>query len=119
MKEMWTGIYPNKKEYKYEVRFRTDCKSSYLAVQQACRDEIDGKNDYKNRASYSNADELWLKVRCDDNPQQIFKVTKENPIVEFACRCGNEFAINTADSEWNDCGIITCGCGRKITYEKI
>ena len=128
MKEMWTGIYPKKKEYKYEVRFRTNDRAAFDHVVKACREEIDGKSvDIKLEKMFqsnfaighSRPTDFWLKIRCDDNPTQIFKVTKENPVVEFACRCGNEFAFNTADSEWNDCGIITCRCGRKITYEKI
>ena len=41
MKEMWTGVYPNKKEYKYEIRFRTDDEHAYLFVQEACRNAID------------------------------------------------------------------------------
>ena len=88
MKEMWTGVYPNKKEYKYEVRFRTDEKAAYDHVVKACRDMIDGKPiDIKIEKMFqsnfaighSRPTDVWLKTQCDDNPQQIFKVTKENP----------------------------------------
>ena len=41
MKEMWVGITPNKEEYKYEVRFRTDDKAAYKFVEEACRNAID------------------------------------------------------------------------------
>ena len=119
MKEMWTGVYPERDDYNYEIRFRTDCRDAYEAVQAACRKEIDKRWYGGESAEEEPSKDFWLKVQCDDNPQAIVKVTKEDPIVEIECRCGNEFVINTADSEWNHCGIITCGCGRKIIYEKI
>ena len=128
MKEMWTGIYPKKKEYKYEVRFRTDDRAAFDHVVKACRNMIDGKpidikleKMFQGNVAFGHSEptDFWLKVQCDDNPQQMFKVTKENPVVELKCRCGKEYAIDTADLNWSPKLKMECRCGRSIYYEKI
>ena len=117
MKEMWTGVYPNKKEYKYEIRFRTDDKTAYKFVEEACRNAIDiNWENVEPTSDKEAADEFrWLRV---DNT--VYDINKIN-IVKHDCKCGyiaHNFDIEEMIGSWNTAGIFTCDeCGRKITYE--
>ena len=127
MKELWTGIYPKKKEYKYEARFRTDDKAAFDRVVKACREEIDGESiDIKLEKMFqgnfvigknTKPSDFWLEVLCD-NKKDIFLVGKENPIVEITCGCGKQLAIDTSDVGWSPKLKMECRCGRSIYYEK-
>lgn len=117
MKEMWTGIFPKRKDYNYEIRFRTDNKYAYKLVQEACREAID--TDCANESPAPDkeaADEFrWLRV---DNT--VYDINKIN-IIKHDCKCGyitHNFDTREMIGSWNTAGIITCSeCGRKITYE--
>ena len=124
MKEMWTGIYPNKKEYKYEIRFRTDDEHAYLFVQEACRNAIDIDFSVEKLVAQEKKEENkatgkvhhWLKV------DGIIYDIKEGLIIEYTCpKCGKEYLFNPSEMEfeWNDCGWFTCNCGKEVKYEKI
>jgi predicted RNA-binding Zn-ribbon protein involved in translation (DUF1610 family) len=118
MKEMWTGVYPNKKEYKYEVRFRTDDKAAYKFVEEACRNAID--TNWPDKESDKTEDKQkddkkfnWFKIDSD-----LFDISKIR-IVEFKCpRCGKEYLFKIDEITWNDCGWFDCVCGYKVKYEK-
>ena len=127
MKEMWTGVYPNKKEYKYEIRFRTDDKTAYEFVEEACRNAIDinwpdKESDPRlktvTQETFKATDKIhhWLKV------DGIIYDIKEGLIIEYTCpKCGKEYLFNPSEMEfeWNDCGWFTCNCGKEVRYEKI
>ena len=121
MKEMWTGVYPNKKEYKYEIRFRTDDEHAYNFVKEACRNAIDvdwcdemPASDKEEKKEEDNQKFRWLSLDGD-----LFDISKEK-IVEYQCpRCGKEFLFKIDEMNWNDCGWFTCSCGYKVTYEKV
>ena len=100
MKEMWTGVYPNKKEYKYEIRFRTDDEHAYLFVQEACRNAIDIN---------------WCDEKPDPDPR-LKTVTQET----FKAKKHNDFKWFKIDEmTWNDCGWFDCECGCRVSYEKV
>lgn len=125
MKEMWTGIYPNKKEYKYEIRFRTDNEYAYKLVQEACREAID--TDCANESpdprfktvtqeTFKATERFrWLRV---DN--KVYDITKTS-VVEIDCECEfttHRFDIQFMIDNWNTSGIFTCSkCHRRIIYE--
>lgn len=118
MKEMWTGVYPNKKEYKYEVRFRTDNEYAYELVQKACREAIDTDcaNESPDPKNKKASDKFrWLRV--DNKVYDINKI----PIVELECECGciaHRFDVQDMIYNWNTAGIFTCSeCNRRIVYE--
>lgn len=128
MKEMWTGVYPNKKEYKYEVRFRTDDEYAYKFVEEACRNAIDinwcdEKPDPDPRLKTVTQETFkakrhngfkWIKINGD-----MYDLT-ENLLVEYQCpKCGKEYLFNINEMDWNDCGWFTCNCGKEVRYEKI
>lgn len=117
MKEMWTGIYPNKEEYeyKYEIRFRTDDEHAYLFVQEACRNAIDIDFSAEKLAQEKKIDrEHWLKLDND-----LFDISKER-VVEYQCpKCGKEYLFKIDEMTWNDCGWFECSCGYKVKYEKV
>ena len=115
MKEMWTGVYPNKKEYKYEIRFRTDDEHAYLFVQEACRNAIDIDFSTEKLAQEKKIDrEHWLKLDND-----LFDISKEK-VVEYQCpKCGKEYLFKIDEMIWNDCGWFDCVCGYKVKYEKV
>ena len=119
MKEMWTGIYPNKKEYKYEIRFRTDDKSAYKFVEEACRNAID--IDWRNKEKSDQETKKSSKFRWLIIGNTVYEIAKEPPVIEIECKCGyitHKFNIKEMIDGWNTTGIFTCGeCGRKITYE--
>ena len=118
MKEMWTGIYPNKKEYKYEIRFRTDDKSAYKFVEEACRNaiDIDWRNKKANQEKEKHSKFRWLRVG-----NTVYEIAKEPPVIEIECECGcvtHRFDIQDMINNWNTAGIFTCGeCRRRIVYE--
>ena len=122
MKEMWTGVYPNKKEYKYEVRFRTDDKTAYKFVEEACRNAID--IDWPDKEPNTEACEQesnqkfhWLKI----GNNHLFDISKER-VVEYNCsNCGREYLFKLDEIEFdeNDCGWFMCHCGKEVKYEKI
>ena len=123
MKEMWTGIYPNKKEYKYEIRFRTDDEYAYKFVEEACRNAIDinwcdekPAQERKEENKATDKTHHWLKI------DGIIYDTKEGLIIEYTCpKCGKEYLFNPSemDFEWNNCGWFTCKCGKEVEYEKV
>jgi hypothetical protein len=115
---MWTGIFPKRKDYNYEIRFRTDNEYAYKLVQEACREAID--TDCANESpAPENKKEIerfrWLRV---DN--KVYDITK-TPVVEIDCECDiltHRFDIQDMIDNWNTAGIFTCGeCHRRITYE--
>ena len=126
MKEMWTGIYPKRKDYNYEIRFRTDDKIAYEFVAEACRNAIDinwpdkesdprlktvTQETFKTKRHNSFK---WIKINED-----IYDLT-ENLLVEYKCsKCGKEYLFNINEMDWNDCGWFTCNCGKEVRYEKI
>lgn len=125
MKEMWTGIYPNKKEYKYEIRFRTDDKIAYKFVEEACRNAIDinwpdkepDTEGFEKENKTTDKIYHWLKV--DDN---IIYNIKKNLVIEYTCpKCGKEYLFkpNEIEFERNNRGWFTCVCGYKVKYEKV
>lgn len=118
MKEMWTGVYPNKKEYKYEVRFRTDDKAAYQFVEEACRNAIDvdwpDKEDAESPKKESDKKFRWFSI--DGN---LFDLLEER-IVEYQCpKCGKEYLFKVDEIDWGNCGWFDCSCGHKVSYEKI
>lgn len=126
MKEMWTGIYPNKKEYKYEVRFRTDDKTAYKFVEEACRNAIDinwpdkepdtGLKTVTQETFKAKRHNGFKWIKIDDD---IYDLT-ESHLVEYQCpKCGKEYLFHTDEMDWNDCGWFSCSCGHKVKYEKI
>ena len=114
---MWTGVFPERKDYKYEIKFRTDNEYAYKLVQEACREAID--TDCTNETSFGDKREAdkfrWLRV--DNTVYNIDKIC----IVEHDCKCGcisQKFDIKEMLGAWNTAGILTCSeCWRKITYE--
>ena len=119
MKEMWTGIYPNKKEYKYEVRFRTDDKAAYKFVEEACRNAIDINWPDKEPDAEESKKESNQKFRWFSLDSNLFDLS-EVKIVEYKCpKCGKEYLFKIDEIDWNDCGWFTCKCGYKVKYEKI
>ena len=128
MKEMWTGVYPNKKEYKYEIRFRTDDKTAYKFVEEACRNAIDinwpdKESDPRLKTvtqetfkAKKNNDFKWISIDGD-----LYDLT-ESHLVEYQCpKCGKEYLFKPSEMEFDksDCGWFECPCGYKVKYEKV
>lgn len=121
MKEMWTGIYPNKKEYKYEIRFRTDDEHAYKFVEEACRNaiDVDWSDEMPDLDKEEHKEENSQKFRWLSLDGNLFDISEER-IVEYQCpKCGKEYLFKIDEMDWDDCGCFSCSCGRKVSYEKI